>query len=134
MNCEQVKPYLPGYSGGELLQETARALGHHIVSCERCRAEAGALEAVRQGLSALREHEIAPPPYLVDAVLDDVRSRRHRRLFPVPPIPPEHVLRVFQENREAILSGVGAALVAAGAAYALWRTLKAARPQAEPAR
>lgn len=134
MNCETVRPYLPAHAGGEITPETARTVEEHLSSCAACRSEAESLARVRTALASLREREVEPPPYVIDAVLEDVRSRRARRLLPVPLLPPQEILRVVQENRDAILSAAGAALVVAGAAWALWRATRALRPQPAPAR
>lgn len=129
MNCEQVAPYLPGLAGGELGGETVRWVQSHVDGCASCRADAARYRAVTSGLAALREREVLPPAFLVDAIVERVQAEPKRRYFPVPPVVPAELVRVLQDNREAIASVAGVAL-AAGAAYALWRTARSARLRA----
>jgi len=126
MNCDQVAPYLPGVAGGELGHETLRWVDAHLESCASCRAEAGRYRSVSAGLVALREREPSPPAFLVDAILEGVRNETERRYLPVPAMIPAELLRLVQDNREAIASAAGLAL-AAGAAYALWRRVRSTR-------
>ena len=127
MNCEQVSTYLPGIAGDELGAETVRWIDAHLGSCVSCRAEATRYRSVAAGLVAVKEHEIEPPAFLVDSILDRVDAERNRRLLPIPPaIVPAELVRLAQENRDAITSVAGVA-VAAGAAYALWRTMRRSR-------
>ena len=127
MNCEQVSPYLPGLAGDELGAETVRWIDAHIGSCASCRAEAQRYRSVAAGLSAVAEREIEPPAFLVDSIIDRVEAERSRRLIPIPPaIVPAELVRLAQENRDALTSAAGVAL-AAGAAYALWRAMRSSR-------
>ena len=128
MKCAQIIPYLPGHVGGELRPETDRIVVEHLSSCARCTAEAGRLSGVRTQLAALATREIEPPPYLVDAILEQTAERSKRRvLAPIVPIPAGELARVLSEHRETIASTAGAVLVAAGAAYALWRAVRGPR-------
>lgn len=132
MNCEQVTSYLPGHAGGDVRPEAAQAVEAHVATCAGCRAEAERFRSVQAGLASLRERDVEPPPYLLEAVLEGARAERKRRLLPL--VPPLELVRLVQENRDVIVSAAGAALVVAGAAYALWRAARALRPQAQAAR
>jgi anti-sigma factor RsiW len=127
MNCEQVSPYLPGLAGDELGAETVHWIDSHLATCASCRRDAARYRSVSSGLTAIADREIEPPAFLVDAILERVESDRRRRLVPIPPtLIPAELVRLAQENRDAITSAAGVAL-AAGAAYALWRTVRSSR-------
>ncbi len=126
MNCEQVSPYLPGLAGAELGVETARWVEAHIGECASCRVEAIRYRALTSGLASLESHEIQPPAYLAEAIAERVHESRRRRFLPVPPVVSPEIARVVADNREAIVSA-GAVLVAAGAAFAVWRAARSAR-------
>jgi len=134
MTCEQITPYLPGYAGGDLRPPTARTVAEHLATCASCRRETTQLERVTVSLASLREREVEPPHMLLESILESTPERRFRRLIP-PIIPPQvapDLLRVVQDNKEAIASIGATAVVAAGAAYALWRAVQR-RPSAGPA-
>ena len=126
MTCDQITPYLPGYAGGDLRLETQRLVEAHVASCSTCAAEALRLEHVTGTLAALRTREIEPPPMMLGSILESIPDHRARRLFPpiVPPQVAPDLIRVVQDNREAIASVGATAVVAAGAAYALWRAIQ----------
>jgi anti-sigma factor RsiW len=126
MNCEQVVPYLPGIAGGELGAETTRWVEAHVAGCESCRAESARFRALASGLATLNAREIEPPAFLAQAIAERVRSDRRRRFLPVPPVVSPEIARVLADNRDAIVSA-GAALVAAGAAFAIWRAARGQR-------
>jgi hypothetical protein len=126
MNCEQVAQYLPGLSGDELGVETIRWVESHVDSCASCRAEAARYRALASGLAQLNARQIEPPAFLAEAIAERVRGERRRRFLPVPPIISPEIARAVADNREAIVSA-GAALVAAGAAFALWRAARSQR-------
>ena len=126
MNCEHVAPYLPGIAGGELGAETIRWVEAHVNGCASCRAEAARFRTLRSGLATLQAREIEPPAYLAEAISDRVRRERRRRFLPVPPLVSPEIARVVADNRETIVSA-GAAIVAAGAAIALWRSIRGSR-------
>ena len=127
MNCEQVTPYLPGLAGDELGAETVRWIHAHLSTCTSCAAEAKRYRTVATGLATMADREIEPPAFVVDAILDRVEADRRRRMIPIPPtVIPAELVRLAQENRDAIASAAGVAL-AAGAAYALWRSLRSSR-------
>jgi anti-sigma factor RsiW len=133
MRCDQITPYLPGYAGGDLRPDTARIVAKHVAGCRSCTADLARLERVQTGLSVIAEGEIVPPAYLVDAILEQTAEHPRRRLLaPMLPLPVEEVARVVADHREAIASAAGTALVAAGAAYALWRVVRGSRA-AQPA-
>jgi anti-sigma factor RsiW len=126
MNCEQVAPYLPGVAGNELGDESLRWVDAHLATCPSCRADAARYRSVSSGLVALREHDPAPPAYLADAIVEHVRAESNRRYLPVSPMIPAELVRLVQDNRDAIASAAGVAL-AAGAAFALWRRMRSPR-------
>jgi hypothetical protein len=132
MNCEQVAPYLPGIAGGELGPETVRWVEAHLVGCASCRADAGRYRSLASGLGTLAAQEIEPPAFLADAIIEHVHAERRRRFLPVPPVVGPELVRVVQENREAIASA-GVVIAAAGATYALWRAVRRSRPGLRPA-
>lgn len=129
MRCEQITPYLPGLAGGDLQSRTRAMVVEHLGTCERCRAEAARHDRVGAALVSMQELEVAPPAFLVDALVDGVRRRPRPRLVPLPPLAPAEAVRLLAENRDAIMQAAGAALVAAGAVYAVWRVARrSARP------
>jgi len=127
MNCEQIAPYLPGVAGGELGEESLRWVDAHLQTCESCRVEAARYRSVSSGLVALRERGVEPPAFLLDAIVERVESEHQRRYLPMAPMIPAELVRVVQDNREAIASAAGVA-IAAGALYALWRRARSSRP------
>ena len=130
MNCEQISPYLPGLAGDELGAETVHWIDAHLASCASCTAEAKRYRSVASGLATMADHEIEPPAFLVDAIFDRVEADGRRRMIPIPPtVIPAELVRLAQDNREAIASAAGVAL-AAGAAYALWRAMRSSRLRA----
>lgn len=132
MRCQRVRPYLAGHAGGDLQPETASLVDSHLRACAGCRAEAERFARVRAAVASLGERELEPPAYLAEAILESTSGAapsRVRRLLPIPPVPPQELARVIGENRDAIASAAGAALLAAGAAYALWRAVRSARPR-----
>jgi len=69
---------------------------------------------------------------LLDAMLESVGERK-RRLMPFVPLTvADDVVRVLQDNKDTIAQAGATALVAAGAAYALWRAVRGRR-SAQPA-
>jgi hypothetical protein len=127
MNCDQVAPYLPGLGGGGLGLETERWIEAHLSGCARCTADAGRYRALATGLSGLAAaREINPPAFLAEALSERVRAERHRRFLAVPPVVSPELVRVVQDNKEAI-AAAGAVVAAAGAAFALWRAVRSAR-------
>lgn len=129
MNCEQVAPYLPGVAGGELGGETLRWVDAHLQTCASCRADAARFNAVATGLVALREtHDPVPPAFMVEQILEGVRSEHQRRYLPIPPVVPAELVRVLSDNRDAIGTAAGVAL-AGVAAYALMRRARRNRTQ-----
>jgi anti-sigma factor RsiW len=126
MNCEQVAPYLPGLAGDELGADTIGWVEAHVAGCESCRAESARYRSLAAGLATLNAREIEPPAYLAEAIAERVRADRRRRFLPVPPVVSPEIVRVVSDNRDAIVSA-GAVLVAAGAAFAVWRAARANR-------
>jgi len=127
VNCEQILPYVPGFVGGELRPQTVRIVGDHLTDCASCSKEVAVQRRVVASLATLAEREVEAPAFLADVILEGVHGRSFRRVLPVLPLPVADVARVITDNREAIAQAAGTALVAAGAAYALWRALRASR-------
>jgi anti-sigma factor RsiW len=128
MNCDQIRPYLPGFTGGDLRADTAQVVTEHIADCKACSADAARLARVHTGLAQIATKEIEPPAYLFDAILEKTVERGHRRvLAPMLPIPVDEMARLVSDHRETIASAAGVAVVAAGAAYALWRAVRGSR-------
>jgi hypothetical protein len=126
MNCEEIAPYLPGIAGAELGADTMRWVESHIEGCASCRAEADLFRVLAGGLAGLTQREIQPPAFLAQAIAERVRAERRRRFVPVPPVVSPELARAVADNREAIVSA-GATLLAAGAAFALWRAARGRR-------
>ncbi|MBI4729300.1 MAG: hypothetical protein HY775_07320 [Acidobacteria bacterium] len=127
MRCDSVAPYLAGLAGDEIEGRKRAMLLEHVASCEGCRDLAARHERVRAALSRIGAVEVEPPPFLLDSVLEGTRRRDRARMLPVPPALAQDLLRILHENREAIVSAAGAALIAAGTAYAFWKALRGAR-------
>lgn len=121
MRCDSVISILPGFAGDDLLPATAAAVREHVASCASCRASLGSLGRVTEGLASLAERELDPPPFLADSIIERIAEPRRHRLVPVPPVPPGELIRVVAENKDAIASAAGAAIVVAGAAWLVWR-------------
>ena len=133
MRCEQIRPYLAGFVGHDLRPDTAEVVSKHVSSCEDCSAEAASLERVRTGLALVAEREVEPPAGLLESILEHSADREQRRvLAPLLPIPIDEVARLVSDHRDTIASAAGVAVVAAGAAYALWRAVRGTR-SAQPA-
>src|SRR5207253_6193296 len=119
---DQIRPYLPGFAGGDLRPDTAEVVSEHLAGCAACSTEAASLTRVRAGLALVAERELEPPAGLLDAILDRTAERTSRRvLAPMLPIPIDEVARLVSDHRGTIASAAGVVVVAAGAAYALWR-------------
>lgn len=129
MNCEQIAAYLPGYAGGDLRQDTDVAVARHLEGCASCSREVALQDRVLEGLVALRAREIEPPPYLAEEIIAAAPLQR-RLIPPIGTLELGAIGRVVTDHREAIASAAGTALVAAGAAYAIYRAAKR-RPTAE---
>jgi hypothetical protein len=127
MRCDQIVPYLPGFAGGDLRPDTARIVATHVEACASCSEGVAGHRRVVAGLGALADRAVEPPVYMLDAILENVADHRVRRVLPVLPLPVTDVARVIADNRETIASAAGTALVAAGAAYALWRALRSSK-------
>jgi hypothetical protein len=134
MRCDQIRPYLPGFAGGDLRPDTAEVVAGHVATCKGCSAEAASLERVRGGLALVAAREVEPPAGLLENILEATADHPHRRLLapPVIPFAVDDVLRLVSDHRDTIASAAGVAVVAAGAAYALWRAVRGSR-SAQPA-
>jgi len=126
MRCAQVAPYLAAASD-ELERATARSVREHIDECSACRAEALRYGRIHDSIMAIGAAEPVPPTGLVDAILERTAPAHRRSMIPFVPLPTPELARAISENREAIANTAGVALVAAGAAWALWRGFKAVR-------
>jgi anti-sigma factor RsiW len=133
MRCEQIRPYLPGFVGGDLRPDTAEVVSRHVDGCKGCSAEVDTLQRVQAGLALVAAREVEPPAGLLENIMENAAERGHRRvLAPMLPIPIDEVARLVSDHRDTIASAAGVAVVAAGAAYALWRAVRGTRP-AQPA-
>jgi anti-sigma factor RsiW len=131
MRCDQIRPYLPGFAGGDLRPDTAEVVSQHLAGCKGCSSEAASLVRVRAGLLLVAEREIEPPAGLLENILEQTADRPLRRvLAPVLPIPIDEVARLVSDHRDTIASAAGVVVVAAGAAYALWRAVRGTRTAA----
>ncbi len=127
MKCEQITPYLPGFAGGDLRPDTARIVADHVAGCATCSAGVTAQARVLSGLASLSAREVEPPAFMLDAILESVAEQPMRRVLPLIPLPMTDVAKAIVDNKEAIASAAGTALVAAGAAYALWRAVRSSQ-------
>ena len=133
MRCDQIRPYLPGFVGGDLRADTTDIVATHIATCTSCTTEVASLERVRAGLAMVGAREIEPPAGLLDAILENTAEQAQRRvLAPVLPFAVDDVVRLVSDHKDTIASAAGVAVVAAGAAYALWRAVRGSR-SAQPA-
>ncbi len=129
MKCQQILPYLPGHAGGDLRAETTDLVETHLESCETCRAEASRARRVVGGLALVAERDLEPPAFLLEAILErtvDAEPERSR-MIPVLPVAAGDISRLVVEHKDAIASVGAATIVAAGAAYALWRAVRSSR-------
>lgn len=133
MRCDQIRPYLPGFVGGDLRPDTADIVAGHIATCTTCTAETASLERVRAGLALVGAREVAPPAGLLGDILERTAEHTQRRvLAPVLPFAVDDVLRLVSDHKDTIASAAGVAVITAGAAYALWRAVRGSR-SAQPA-
>jgi anti-sigma factor RsiW len=133
MRCDQIRPYLPGYVGGDLRPDTAEIVAGHIATCTGCTSEVTALDRVRSGLALVGAREVEPPAGLLASILEGTTEHTQRRvLAPVLPFAVDDIARLVSDHKDTIASAAGVAVVAAGAAYALWRAVRGSR-SAQPA-
>jgi len=133
MRCDQIRPYLPGFVGGDLRPDTAEVVAGHVATCNGCTAEIASLERVRSGLAMVAAREVEPPAGLLDGILEQSAEHGPRRvLAPVIPFAVDDIARLVSDHKDTIASAAGVAVVAAGAAYALWRAVRGSR-SAQPA-
>ena len=133
MRCDQIRPYLPGFVGGDLRPDTGDIVAGHIATCASCTAELASLDRVRAGLALVAAREMEPPAGLLDSILERTAEHGPRRvLAPVLPFAVDDLARLVSDHKDAIASAAGVAVVAAGAAYALWRAVRGSR-SAQPA-
>lgn len=134
MNCKQILPYLPGHAGGDLRAETMAEVDEHLATCQSCRTESDRAQRVVTGLATLATAELEPPAFLVDAILEQTGEhvKPRPRLVPVLPAAAGDLPRIVAEHKDTIASVGAATIVAAGAAYALWRVVRGSR-SAQPA-
>lgn len=128
MKCATAAPYLAA-AAGEIDPATASALAEHVATCRSCRAETSQYERLRDALAAVAAREPDPPPDLFPAIVARTSGSRRRNAMPMMPLPSVEIVRMLQENREAIMGAAGVLLVAAGSAWVLWKGLRSlARP------
>jgi predicted anti-sigma-YlaC factor YlaD len=107
IRCEEVREMLPAYldePGGSL------AIRRHLAGCEGCRAELARYESLKVQLPELQTHTFEAPADLLPAL----------KAIPASPNPIEAVKTHVWRNRNAYVGG--AAVLAASAAAALWRS------------
>jgi hypothetical protein len=133
MRCDQIRPYLPGFVGGDLRPDTADTVAGHIATCASCTAEVASLERVHAGLALVAARAVEPPAGLLHSILEQTVEHAPRRLLaPVLPFAVDDLARLVSDHKDTIASAAGVAVVAAGAAYALWRAVRGSR-RAQPA-
>ena len=133
MRCHQIRPYLPGFVGGDLRPDTADIVAGHVATCTSCTAEIASLERVHAGLALVAAREVEPPAGLLESILERTAEQPSRRILaPVLPFAVDDIARLVSDHKDTIASAAGVAVVAAGAAYALWRAVRGSR-SAEPA-
>jgi hypothetical protein len=133
MRCHQIRPYLPGFVGGDLRADTTDVVASHVATCASCTAEIASLDRVRAGLALVAAREVEPPAGLLDTILEQTAEHAPRRvLAPVLPFAVDDFARLLSDHKDTIASAAGVAVVAAGAAYALWRAVRGTR-SAQPA-
>jgi hypothetical protein len=115
-----------------LRADTQSVVARHVEGCADCGGEVARLQRARVALATLAEREVEVPAFLVDSIVEAVEEHRGRRMLPIPPLAVADLAHVLTDHREAIASAAGTALVAAGAAYAVWRAVRA-RPSPKPA-
>jgi hypothetical protein len=121
--CREVQGQLPAYVGRSLPRVRRRLVGLHLRRCRDCQAEFARQRDVSQGLASLAGATEAPPPGLLDALLDAAASPGVKGRVAVP-------ARGAVSGARPALS---VALLVAGAAagtgigYAGWRGARAAR-------
>jgi predicted anti-sigma-YlaC factor YlaD len=134
MNCKQILPYLPGHAGGDLRADTIAFVDEHLATCKSCRAESERARRVVGGLALLAHRDLEPPAFLLDAILEQTSEAvpERSRMIPMLPVAAGDLSRLVTEHKDTIASVGATAIVAAGAAYALWRAVKGSRA-AQPA-
>lgn len=116
MICQRYAPYLAGYAGGELRDDTSRMIDAHVQTCAGCRAEVERQQRVIGGLKHLGVMSMTPPPDFIHDVLERVHA--HGRLGSIGaalPLPlAEGARRVMGDDRvrKAATAAVGAAAAA----------------------
>lgn len=78
MNCDACRELLDGYVAGRLSPEERDAIAHHARSCDACRADLEAAEAVAAPLATLGR-EVEPPTDLWPGVARRIRPTPWRR-------------------------------------------------------
>jgi anti-sigma factor RsiW len=131
--CARFSPYLSA-AADEVDVATMLAVDEHLASCSGCRAEAARFLAIRRSLGEIAHRDPEPPADLVPAILARTSEHPRRRALPLVPLPPIELARVIQDNREVIVQAGAAAIVAAGAAWAIYKGLRSlAKPSPQRA-
>ena len=121
--CRETQQQLPFVVSGELTGWGARVVRNHAKRCPRCGPELARQEEVARGLGALRDNRPAPPPDLLDRLLDRPGRRSMRERAAVP-------ARGAVSGARPALSVAfltAGALTSTAVGYAAWRGIRALR-------
>lgn len=77
MDCERYAPYLAGYAGGDLRQDTTKLVAAHVGTCATCGQEAERQLHVVGTLRSLNEIAIPIPMGLEEDLMAGVRAHQH---------------------------------------------------------
>jgi anti-sigma factor RsiW len=117
MRCEDVRPVLAAYSGGELFDPGRVEV--HLASCSGCSRELARYREVAVAIAALGDALEAPPVGLRERILADVPSYRVR----------DDLRRIVQDHPRARVAAVsfgGVVLGAAAIGLIWWRAARRA--------
>ncbi|HXF35872.1 MAG TPA: zf-HC2 domain-containing protein [Actinomycetota bacterium] len=110
MTCEEVRALLPAYVDGDA--ERAAEVDAHLAWCGGCRGELAAYRQVKRTLASLREEGAPPGPHLLDRLV---------ALIPAPSLLDRVRLNVY-DHPSLYVAALGV-----GAAFLLWRRVRAVR-------
>ncbi|MCA1824204.1 MAG: anti-sigma factor [Mycobacteriales bacterium] len=124
--CAAVRLDLPGLDGHELTTRRVTELRDHLAGCVECSELAASYRAVRRTLAELHDMPVAPPPALLDSLLDRVSAPGVRERAAVLG---RGAISGARPKVVAAGAGIGA-LAAAGLGFAAWRVVRARRSAA----
>ena len=115
--CREAQAQLPFLVSGELTGWGARVVRAHVKRCTECSAELARQEQLSSALASLRESPPAPPPGLLDDLLQRARggSLRERAA-----IPARGAVSGARPAMSVAFLTVGAA-ASTGLGYAAWK-------------